>query len=116
LARRHLGSQPPFAPERREEFVHVRPVGLEFDHQQGAPTRMPGEDVDDSALAVDREGDLRREDPCGQLVPERSRDGLVQRRVRAVQEAVEIAGAPAGHQVHPDVQGRRDRPNAVDRS
>ena len=110
-----LGSQPPFATEGPKQFVHVREVRLEFDDKQGPPTRMPGEDVDDTALAVDRERDFGCKDPCGQFVPERSSNRLVQRRVPAVEESVEIASSPARHQIHPDVQGSRDRPNAVDR-
>ena len=46
---------------------------------------MPGEDVDDPAVPIDRERDFRREDPRRKLVSESPRDGLVQRGMTPAQ-------------------------------
>ena len=76
---RDLAGQAPLPIERPDELVHVDDIRLEFDDQQRAAARVPGEDVDHPAFAVDRERDLRREDPLGQLPQKPARDRLVKR-------------------------------------
>ena len=68
-------------------------VGLELDHQERSARRVPRQDVDDAALAVDRERDLGRDDPLGQRL-EHPRDGIVHRRVAAGEQPVELRAFP----------------------
>ena len=63
--------QPPLPVERPDQLVDVDDLRLELDDQQCAPTRMPGQDVDHAALAVDRERDFGRQDPGRQLARNR---------------------------------------------
>jgi hypothetical protein len=70
--------------------------------------RVPGEDVDHAAFAVDRERDLGFDGPRRQVVAEHPGDLLVQRGVPGIEEPVEIARAPPRDQVDPDVEGGRD--------
>ena len=57
---RHPRSEATLAIESPKQLVHVDEGCLELDHQQCAATRVPREDVDDAALAVDRERDFGR--------------------------------------------------------
>ncbi len=75
---------------------------------------MPGEDVDDAALAVDRERHLRREDPVRHCLAEPARDRLVQHRVRPIEQPVEVATTPARDEIDPDLERCADGPQAVD--
>jgi hypothetical protein len=70
--------------------------------------RVPGEDVDHAAFAVDRERDLRFDRPRRQVATEHPGDLLVQSGVPGIEEPVEIARAPPRDQVDPDVEGGRD--------
>ena len=54
------------------ELADVDDLGLQLDHQQDPACRVPREDVDDAAFAVDREGDLRLRDPA-RKIPEENR-------------------------------------------
>ena len=51
------------AVECTEKLVDVRDVRLQLDNEQRATTRVPGQDIDDSAFAVDGERDLGGKDP-----------------------------------------------------
>ena len=77
--------QPPFSVHGPDQVVHVDDVGLELDDEKCAATRVPGEDVDHAAFAIDRERDLGLDRPRRQVVAEHPRDLLVQRGVPRVQ-------------------------------
>ena len=94
LLDRDLDREPTLPVGRADQLVDVGDVRLELDDEQRTSARMPGEDVDDAALAVDRERDLGRGDPCRQ-VAESPGDGLVQSRVTGVEQPIEVAGAPS---------------------
>ena len=101
--------------QRAEHLVDVGDVGLQLDDEDRPSRRVPGEDVDDPALSVDRERHLRREDPGRQLVPEPFRDRLVKRRVSRVDQPVEVAGTPPGLKFDPDLECGADRAHGIDR-
>ena len=108
-----LGSEPPLPVCRAEQLVDVGDGGLELDDKEGPGRLMPGEDVDHAALPVDREGDLGGEHPLGELGREPPRDQLVQLGVAGVEQPIQVAGAPPGIDVDPDVKGRRHAPDVV---
>ena len=95
-----------FPVDGPDELVHVCDVRLQLDDEEGASTGMPGEDVDDAPLAVDRERDLGLGDPLRQLghVP---RDQLVESGMARVQQPIEVAGSPAGREIDANVERRR---------
>ena len=111
---RDLDREPALPVGRAEEFVHIRDVGFELDDQQRPQARVPREDVDDTAFAVDREGHLRRRDPLRQ-VAERSGNRFVEARVPGVQQPVEVAGSPSPDDVDPDVERGGDGTEAIKR-
>ena len=82
-----------FAFDGPDELVNVRDVGLELDHQKRTQLRMPGEDVDDPALAVDRERHLGLQNPLRELLGEVAGDQLVKLGVPRIQQTIEIARA-----------------------
>ncbi len=108
-----LGSEPPLAVCRPEQLVDVGDGGLQLDDKEGLGRFMPGEDVDHATLPVDREGHLRGEHPLGELGREPPRDQLVQLGVAGVEQPIQVAGAPPGIDVDPDVKRRRDSPDVV---
>ncbi len=89
-ARRDLGRQPALPVERPDELVHVDDGGLELDHRDRARCGVPGQEVDDSALAVDGEGNLGNHDPAGPACDPIS-DVFAQCRMSGVDDAVELA-------------------------
>jgi hypothetical protein len=95
--------QPTLTIGGADQLVDIGDVGLQFDHEQGTPTRVPGEDVDHAALAADRERNLGRGDPF-RKVAKRPRDRLMKPRMPGVEKAIEVAGSPAAEDVDPDVQ------------
>ena len=101
--------------ERPDQFVDVGELRLQLDDEQRTPGLMPPEDVDHAALAVDREGHLRRKDPAGPRCLEPPGNLLVERRVPTVHQPIEVAGTPSGDQIHADLQGRGDGPDRLDR-
>src|SRR3954468_12536395 len=103
------------AVESPEQFVHVNEVRLELDDEECAPAGMPRQDVDHASLTVDRERHLRRKDPVRELGLEPPGDRLVERRMRPVEETVEIAAAPARDDSNLDIQRAGDRSDHVDR-
>lgn len=74
---RDLSGQPPALIHLGHEEVHVNDVGLELDDDERPGAGMPGEDVDDAPLAVDRERHLWIEDPIGKVLGEPARDRFV---------------------------------------
>ena len=110
---RDLGGETLLAVHRAEQLVDVGDGCLELDDEQRAGGLMPGEDVDDAALAVDREGHLRGEYPLGELVGEPPCDQLVQLGVPGVEQPIQVAGPPTGVDVDPDVERSGDAPDVV---
>src|SRR5262245_60157549 len=110
-----LANEPPLLSDFPDQLVDIHDVGLELDHEDGASAGRPGDDVDDATLPVDRVRHLRREDPGRQLLPEPSSHELVELRMPGIQQSIEIAGAPARHEVDADVERRRDPADDVER-
>ena len=92
--------------EGADKLIDVRDVRLQLDDQQRATGGVPGDDVDDASLAVDREGHLRCQLPFREGVSEPGRDGVVERRVPGVEQSIEISCPPASEQVDPHIQRR----------
>ena len=57
-ALRDLGRQPALSIERPQQLAHVDNLSLDLDHQERPVGGMPGKQVDEPALAIDRERDL----------------------------------------------------------
>jgi hypothetical protein len=74
---------------------------------------MPGQDVDDAALAVDRERDFGARHPGGQTAKVTGEE-LVEGRVASIQEAIELAATPPSDEIHADVEGCRNGADHVD--
>ena len=68
---------------RAEETAYLHDLGLELDHEEHPSPWMPGEDIDDPALAVDRERDLWLELPTVETTEQR-RHRLVHRGMTGV--------------------------------
>ena len=98
------GASRRFRSDHTDQLVDIRDVRLELDHEQGPPSRVPRQDVDDAALGVDRERRLGSQHPTRQLVAEHPCHELVELRVPGVQESVEVAGPPPCNEVHPDIE------------
>lgn len=77
--------------------------------------RMPCHEIDDSALAEDREGDLRGEAPSTEPARDLPRYDLMQPRVPSIHEPVELDGSPPCQEFDPDVQARRNPADRVER-
>ena len=86
---RYLRRKATFPIERADEFVHVHDGRLEFDCHDRAGSIVPGEQIDDSSLAIDRERPLRDHDPAG-LPGDPGRDNLCQRRMASAGDPVEL--------------------------
>ena len=106
--------QPSLPIDRPNEILHIHELGLELDDEQCSSRGMPGEDVDDAALAEDRERHLGSGDPLGQ-VAEEAGELLVHRAVTGVEESIELAAAPPGQEHDPDIEGGRRPPQRVER-
>ncbi len=65
-----------FRSSRADELIDVGDVRLQLDDEEHSRARVPGEDVDDSALAIDRKRDFGLGDPVGKSA-ERPRDQFV---------------------------------------
>ena len=108
-------SQPTSLIHLANQLVDVDDIRLEFDDDQGSMNRMPGENIDDPALAVDREGDLRLKDPVRQLGREPSSNGLVEPGVSAAHQAIEIGASRPRVQGHLDVEDASHRNDGPER-
>jgi len=76
---------------------------------------MPDEDVDDAALAIDRERHFRGQDPGRPCLAEHPGNGLVQARVRPVAQPVQIAFTPPRDEIDPDIHRGRHGADGVGR-
>ena len=72
---------------------------------------MPGQDVDDTALGVDRKGDLRSDEPVGPFL-EASGNLLVERGVASIEESIQVSASPARNEIDSHVERFRDRADA----
>src|ERR1035437_519174 len=75
---------------------------------------MPGQLIDDAALAEDRKGNLRHYDPtrCARNV---RRNTLGEQRMPPVEKAVEVASSPPPDALNPYVQRCPDLPDHIQR-
>ena len=89
---------------RPDQFGRIHQQGLEFDDQQALGWRVPRHDVDGSALAKDRERDLRHPDPAKEFL-EPSQHRTLERRMGPVDEPVQLWPTPAWRDVHPHLEG-----------
>ena len=93
-----------------EHLVEVDKLGLELDDEEGTCGRVPREDVDGSALAPDREGNLRLRDP-GRVQREESSHHLVHGRVSPVDQSTEVASLPTDVHLDSSIQCGSDLPH-----
>jgi hypothetical protein len=100
---------------RPDQLVDVDNVSLQLDDEKRSTSRMPSEDVDDAPLTEDRERDLGCKDPLRQGGREPRRDCLVESRVTAGDQAIEITGSPPGRPSDLDLEHPRDREEGADR-
>lgn len=105
--RRDPGGESRRPVERPDQLLDVHDLGLELDDKDGSARAVPREDVDDPALAVDREGDLWPSAPLGKR-REPTRHSPMQRRVTLVEKPRQLTAAPPGKQVQPDVERGSD--------
>ena len=103
-----LAGEPPLPVERSHQLVDVGDVRLQLDDQERSPARMPGDDVDDAPLAVDRERDFRRELPGRQRVPEPGGDRVMERRVAGVEQRSRSPARHRGEEVDSNIERGRD--------
>src|SRR5687768_16720518 len=103
-----LNAEPSPLIHPADEFVDIDDVGLELDDHERSMSRVPGEDVDDPSLAVDRKCDLRFESPSREIAGEPAGYRLVKARVSAADEPIEISATRASAQRHLDVENASD--------
>ncbi len=107
----HLLGETTLSVDPADQVIHVDDVGLQFDHEQRSAPRTPRKDVDDPTLPIDREGDLRLEDPIREVATEHPGDLLVQGGMLRIDEAVEVTRTPPREEFDPDVEGGRNAPD-----
>ncbi len=95
--------QSPFPIDGPHQLVDVDELRLQLDDEQDPARRMPGEDVDDPALAIDREGHLGFCDPALER-REHASHRFVHRSVAGVEHPAEVAALPANDSVEPGVE------------
>lgn len=96
-------SETPLPVKIADQLLGVDDVGLQLRHEQYSTGRVPGEHIDDPALAIDRERNLRHHSPSASS-GESARDCLVERGVPGVDQAIELPAAPAWHQPDLDLE------------
>jgi hypothetical protein len=98
----------------RHHVADVDDLCLQLDDQQCSKLGVPGEEVDDTSLAVDREGDFRPDDPAGH--PVELRDHRVMHRcMRRVHEPIEVSGSPTGNDIDSNIERSTRIPQRVER-
>lgn len=110
-----LGRQPALASNVPDQLLDIDELGLQFDHEEGGCCCMPGEDIDHTPLAIDRERDLGRGFPPAEA-GEEGGDRFMERRVASVDEAVEVASMPAHRHVNPDSEDVTHGTQELDRA
>ena len=98
---------------RGDEFLRVHELRLELDDEQAPRLRVPGEDVDDATLAVDRAKLTSGSHVQPSSVPRSSRDGLMHVRMLRVQHPIEVGALPPQPDVDPDTQSAGDGPSRI---
>jgi len=96
------GCEPALAIERSKQLADVDYFGLELDHEQRPSRRMPGEEVHDSTLAVDRERDLGPKLPASRL--ELSDNGVAQLSMALAQEPVCLSATPSSAELQANLE------------
>jgi hypothetical protein len=91
------------APHCFQQVVHVHELSLELHDQERSSGSVPSEHVDDSALPVDVERDLRGNLPIKIL--KQSRHDLVHGGVVARAQSCELAASPPCPKLDSDFEG-----------
>ena len=92
------------APHRGRQLLWVGQLGLELDDQQAAALSVPGQDVDHTTLAVDREADLGSPLPAatpGQVF----HHCLVQLRMGGIGHTIDVSPMPQHTHIHAGAEG-----------
>jgi hypothetical protein len=98
--------QPSIAIHGTDEPLDVHDVRFELTHEQGARPFVVPEDVDSSALTVDRERGLGFQRPLG--CGEGPGHGVVHGGVPGIDHSVQLTASPSREPVDPDLQGGSD--------
>ena len=112
---RHLPGEPALPVDATDQVVDIDDVSLELDDEECTTPAVPCQDIDDPTLSVDRERDLRLEDPIWEFVAKHPGHELMEGRVLGIEQAIEIARAPTSHELHSNVERRADPPNHLKR-
>jgi len=108
----NVGQDANLALERTDGCLDIPDPGLDFDDEQRASRRVPGNDICRPTLAEVVEGDLDTRNPAKFVEP--ADYVFDQRRVTAIDQSVKLAGSPPGVDRYRDVQGRADRAQSVE--
>lgn len=103
---RDVTSEPSLRVDRPEERLHIDEIRLQLDDQEHARCGVPGEEIDPTALAVSAVADLDPNEPNPPLEP--ALDQRAERRVRGIQQAIELRSIPEDAQVQPTAEARED--------
>jgi hypothetical protein len=104
----------PLPIQRSKHFSHVDDLRLEFNYEKGTGLWVPGQEVDEPALAEDRKRCLGRDQPVS-AAAEASGNCVLHCRVLSAQEPLQIASAPADRDIDSGVQRAKDVLEALDR-
>lgn len=96
------------------QSLRVDQLRLQLDDEQAARGWMPGEDIDDATLAIDREADLSAPLP-GRSASEQAHERLVQIGVRRTCDALDVCALPAQPEVEAGAEGGGDGSRLEDR-
>jgi hypothetical protein len=94
----------------RKDLADVNELRLQLDNQHRPHARVPAYEVDDPALAVAVEGDLRQDGPT--LINEHWSHLLAHRGVTTSHESIEISASPPRDEIDPNLEGRRSSSKA----
>lgn len=101
---RDVTGEATIAIDLADEATDISDRALHLNDQEGPSTGVPGDDVDGSTLAVDRERHLRLDDPLGQA-RQSPDERLDHPRMASVDKPVQIAAPPARYEADPGIHG-----------
>jgi len=101
--RRDLGTEPVLAMERAENLPDIDDLGLQLDEQERSHALVPGDDVDNAAVAVVRERDLRPKRPPRQTA-EPAAHVFRECRMPGAHEPIELRVPGSRQQLGADLQ------------
>jgi hypothetical protein len=105
--------EPPPTVHRREQVTDVDELGLELDEQDRPARRVPGDEVDDTALAEVAEGHLRTDLPTRGLEPPGYLLG--HSRMTRREEVEKLPASPPEDDVDPKLERAPDPPKRAER-